>query len=82
MSRLRITVILVTIIALLAFVDYTLIELVNLWHTMITLSHMPITVVTEQSADMLLVDTIVFSILIIILLIAIMAILEFIGRLL
>ena len=82
MSILRVTVVLVTIIALLALVYYTVLELLAVWRTMTTLSYQPFTAQSEQAAYMLLVGTIVFSILVILLLVVIVAVLHFIGRLL
>ena len=82
MSILRLTVVFVTIASLLALIYYTVVELVDVWRTMTTLSYQPFTAVTEQSAYMLLVGTIAFSILVILLLVVIVAVLHFIGRLL
>jgi len=77
MSVLRLTVILVTITALLALVYYTVLELLAVWRELTTLSYEPFTVYNEQAAYMLLVGTIVFSILVILLLVVIVAVLHF-----
>jgi len=82
MSVLRLTVILGTITALLVLMYYTALELLTVWRGLTTLSYEPFTVYNEQSAYMLLIDAIAFSILIILLLVVIVAILHFIGRLL
>jgi len=80
MSVLRVSVVLVTIIALLVFVYYTVLELVAVWRAMTTLSYQPITAVTEQSAYMLLFDTIAYSLLVVLLLVAIVTVLHFVRR--
>jgi hypothetical protein len=82
MSTLRLTVGLLTIAALLALVYYTVLELSAVWRAMITLSYQPFTAYNEQNMYILLVGTIAFSILVILLLVVIVAILHFIGRLL
>ena len=82
MSVLRVSVVLVTIIALLVFVYYTVLELVAVWRAMTTLSYQPITAVTEQSAYMLLFDTIAYSLLVVLLLVGLVAILHFSQRVL
>jgi len=81
MSTLRVSVVLVTIAALLVFVYYTVLELVAVWRAMTTLSYSPFTVYNEQAAYMLLIYTIVFSILVVLLLIAIVTVLHFSQRL-
>jgi len=82
MSVLRLMVVLVTIASLLALIYYTVVELLAVWRAMTTLSYQPFTAVTEQNMYMLLVGTIAFSILVILLLVVIVAVLHFIGRLL
>jgi len=77
----RLTVILVTITALLALVYYTVLELLAVWRAMTTLSYQPFTAQGEQSACMLLIYTIVFSVLVVLLLIAIVTVLHFSRRL-
>jgi formate hydrogenlyase subunit 3/multisubunit Na+/H+ antiporter MnhD subunit len=81
MSTLRLTVGLLTIAALLALVYYTSLELSAVWRAMATLSYQPLTAVTEQNAYRLLVFSIVFSVLMMLLLIAIIAVLHFARRL-
>jgi len=81
MSILRLTVVFVTIASLLALIYYTVVELVNVWRAITTLSYIPFTAQSEQAAYMLLVDTIAFSILVMLLLVVIVTVLHFIGRL-
>ena len=80
MGVLRVTVVLVTMASLLALVYYMVVELVDVWRDMTTLSYLPVTAQSEQSAYMLLVDTIAFSILVMLLLVAIMAVLHLSRR--
>jgi len=82
MSVLRVSVVLVTIIALLLLMYYTVLELLAVWRTMTTLSYLPVTAITEKDANMLLVSSIIFSVLVILLLVAATAILHFLGRVL
>jgi len=82
MSILRLTVVFVTIASLLALIYYTVVELVNVWRAITTLSYLPVTAQSEQAAYMLLVDTIAFSILIILLLVAIVTVLHLSHRVL
>jgi len=82
MSTLRLSVVLITTASLLVLMYYTVLELLTVWRELTTLSYEPFTVYNEQSAYMLLIDSIAFSILIILLLVVIVAILHFIGRLL
>jgi len=80
MSTLRLTVVFGTIIALLVLMYYTALELVDVWRAITTLSYIPFTAQSEQAAYMLLVDTIAFSILVVLLLVIIVAVLHFIRR--
>lgn len=73
---------LVTIASLLALMYYTVLELVNVWRTMTTLSYQPFTVYNEQSVYVLLVSTITFGILVILLLVVIITVLHLSRRLL
>jgi len=82
MSILRLTVVFVTIASLLALIYYTVVVLVDVWRAMTTLSYQPFTAVTEQSAYVLLVNTIAFGILIILLLVAIVTVLHLSRRVL
>jgi len=82
MSVLRVSVVLVTIASLLVLVYYTVLELLAVWRAMTTLSYQPITAVTEQNAYMLLFDTIVYSLLVVLLLVAIVTVLHFVRRVL
>jgi len=82
MSVPRLTVMLVTIASLLALMYYTVLELVNVWRTMTTLSYQPFTVYNEQSVYVLLVSTITFGILVILLLVVIITVLHLSRRLL
>jgi len=82
MGVLRVSVVLVTIASLLAFIYYTVLELVAVWRAMTTLSHLPFTAFSEQAAYMLLIYTIVFSILVVLLLVGLVAILHFSRRVL
>ena len=81
MSVLRVSVVFVTIAALLTLIYYTVVELVDVWRATTTLSYQPFTAVTEQCACMLLIYTIVFSVLVVLLLIAIVTVLHFSQRL-
>jgi len=81
MRALRVSVVLVTIAALLVLVYYTVLELVAVWRELTTLSYSPFTVYNEQAAYMLLIYTIAFSILVVLLLIAIVTVLHFSQRL-
>jgi len=80
MSVLRVSVVLVTIAALLVLIYYTVLELLAVWRELTTLSYQPFAAQSEQSAYMLLVDTIAFSILVMLLLVAIMAVLHLSRR--
>ena len=82
MSVPRLTVMLVTIASLLALMYYTVLELVNVWRTMTTLSYQPFIVYNEQCAYVLLVNTIAFGILIMLLLVLIVTVLHLSRRLL
>jgi len=82
MGVLRVTVVLVTMASLLALVYYMVVELVDVWRAMTTLSYLPVTAITEKDANMLLVSSIIFSVLVILLLVAATAILHFLGRVL
>ena len=81
MSILRLTVVFITIASLLALIYYTVVELLAVWRAMTTLSYQPITAVTEQNAYMLLFDTIAYSLLVVLLLVAIVTVLHFTRRL-
>jgi len=80
MRALRVTVVLVTIASLLAFIYYTVLELLGVWRAITTLSYQPFTAQSEQNANMLLVSSIIFSVLVILLLVAIVAVLHFVRR--
>jgi len=80
MSTLRLTVVFGTIIALLVLMYYTALELLAVWRAITTLSYLPVTAQSEQSAYMLLVGTIAFSILVVLLLVIIVAVLHFVWR--
>jgi len=82
MSVPRLTVMLVTIASLLALMYYTVLELVNVWRTMTTLSYQPFIVYNEQSVYVLLVSTITFGILVMLLLVVIITVLHLSRRLL
>jgi len=82
MRALRVSVVLVTIAALLVLIHYTVLELVAVWRAMTTLSYMPVSAYNEQSAYMLLIYTIAFSILVVLLLVGLVAILHFSRRVL
>ena len=73
---------LVTIASLLVLVYYTVLELLAVWRAITTLSYLPVTAQSEQSAYMLLVNTIAFGILIILLLVAIVTVLHLSRRVL
>ena len=81
MSTLRLSVVLITIAALLVLLYYVVHELLAVWRAMTTLSYIPVTAQSEQSAYMLLVDTIAFSILVMLLLVVIVTVLHFARRL-
>jgi len=81
MSVLRVSVVLVTMASLLAFIYYTVLELVAVWRAMTTLSYMPVSAYNEQSAYMLLIYTIAFSVLIMLLLAGLVVILHLSRRL-
>jgi len=80
MRALRVSVVLVTIAALLVLIYYTVLELLGVWRELTTLSYMPVSAYNEQSAYMLLVLSIWSSVLVILLLVAITAVLHFISR--
>jgi hypothetical protein len=80
MSVLRLTVVLVTITALLALAYYTVRELLAALAELTTLSHLPLTAVTEKNAYVLLVHTIAFCVLILLLLVVIVTVLHFVRR--
>jgi len=80
MSALRVSVVLVTIAALLVLIYYTVLELLAVWRAITTLSYQPFAAQSEQNANMLLVSSIIFSVLVILLLVAITAVLHFISR--
>ena len=82
MSVLRVSVVLVTIASLLALMYYTVLELLVVWRTMTTLSYQPLTAFSEQSAYILLVDTMAFGILVMLLLVVIVIVLHLSRRLL
>jgi hypothetical protein len=82
MDALRVTVILVTITALLALAYYTVRELLAALVELTTLSHLPLTAVTEKNAYMLLVHTIAFGVLILLLLVVIVTVLHFTRKVL
>ena len=81
MRALRVSVVLVTIAALLVLIHYTVLELVAVWRAMTTLSYMPVSAYNEQNAYMLLIYTIAFSVLVVLLLVGLVAILHFSRRL-
>jgi uncharacterized membrane protein len=81
MGVLRVSVVLVTIASLLVLMYYTALELLAVWRAMTTLTYQPFTALSEQSAYMLLFDTIAYSLLVVLLLIAITAVLHFARRL-
>ena len=82
MSVLRVSVVLVTIASLLAFMYYTMLELLVVWRAMTTLSYQPFATFSEQCAYMLVVNTIAFGILVMLLLVVIITVLHFARRLL
>ena len=82
MSTLRLSVVFGTITSLLVLAYYTVRELLAAWRELTTLSHQPITAQSEQAAYMLLVGTIVFSILVVLLLVVIVAVLHFTRKVL
>jgi len=82
MSVPRLTVVLVTIASLFALMYYTALELLAVWRAMTTLSYQPFTAFSEQAMYMMLVDTIAFSILVMLLLVVIVTVLHLSRRLL
>jgi hypothetical protein len=80
MGALRISVALVTIASLLVLAYYTVRELLAALVELTTLSHLPLTAVTEKNAYVLLVHTIAFGVLILLLLVVIVTVLHFVRR--